>query len=335
MTRAEFALCIREKYLLNDSLDEALRFETYDALFHTGAKLIEYFESHDEIMISVSGGSDSDCIIHLVCTYFPEYLDKCHFCFVNTGLEYQATKDHLTYIEERYGIEIKRLRGKSVVWTVRKYGFPILSKYKAQLIGKYVKGVPHAYKWIFEEKVTSFNAMRFTDPQKDLARYLKENGINVSAKCCDVSKKEPLFAYIKEHNIDLSCTGERKAEGGQRALAHKSCFEEGNHGIDKYMPLWWWPDSVKGVFKATEGIRYSDCYEVYGMRRTGCVGCPFNLNVADDLQAMIEYEPRLFKACMSVFGQSYELMDRFHCRRKKCLPESFQLSFGFTEEGGI
>ena len=172
-------MCMREKYLLNDSIDEAIRFETYDALFHTGSKLIEYFESHDRIMISVSGGSDSDCIIHLICIYFPEYLDKCHFCFVNTGLEYQATKDHLAYIEERYGIKIQRLRGKSVVWTVRKYGFPILSKYKANLIGKYVKGTPHAHKWIFEEKVQSFNAMKFTDAQKDLARYLKENGINV------------------------------------------------------------------------------------------------------------------------------------------------------------
>ena len=91
------------------------------------------------------------------------------------------------------------------------------------------------------------------------------------------------------------------------------------------MPLWWWSNDVKAVYKQTEGIRYSDCYEVYGMKRTGCVGCPFNLNIAKELQAMYEYEPRLFKACMNVFGQSYELMDRFKCRRKKCLPDSFQL----------
>ena len=117
-----------------------------------------------------------------------------------------------------------------------------------------------------------------------------------------------------------------KQRGGQRAIAHKSCFEEHKNGEHKYMPLWWWSNETKRIFKEVEGIRYSDCYEVYGMKRTGCCGCPFNLNIADDLQAMYEYEPRLFKACMNVFGQAYELTDRFNCRRKKCLPDSFQMT---------
>ena len=83
---------------------------------------------------------------------------------------------------------------------------------------------------------------------------------------------------------------------------------------------------MKAVFKAAEGIRYSDCYEVYGMKRTGCCGCPFNVDIADDLQRMYEHEPKLFAACMKVFGQAYELTDRFNCRRKKCLPEYLQLT---------
>lgn len=92
------------------------------------------------------------------------------------------------------------------------------------------------------------------------------------------------------------------------------------------MPLWWWTDEEKADFKAKEKIRYSDCYEVYGMKRTGCCGCPFNIDVADDLQIMYEHEPNLYKACLNVFGQSYELMDRFKCRRKKCMPDGFQMT---------
>ena len=120
-------------------------------------------------------------------------------------------------------------------------------------------------------------------------------------------------------------TGEREAEGGQRALAHKSCFECHKDGSHKYMPLWWWSDAVKRDFKKAEGIRYSDCYEVYGMKRTGCVGCPFNLRIRDDLIIMQRSEPQLYKACMNVFGQSYRLMDQFHCRKNKCIPESVQM----------
>ena len=61
------------------------------------------------------------------------------------------------------------------------------------------------------------------------------------------------------------------------------------------------------------------------MRRTGCVGCPFGSDTAQELRLMMEYEPNLYKACMNVFGIAYELTDRFNCRRKKKLPEYIQL----------
>lgn len=331
MTRAEFAAAIKEKYLENGTGTVGERMEVYDALFHTGSKLLEHFAEHERIMISVSGGSDSDCIVHLVCTYFPEFLDKCYFVFVNTGLEYAATKRHIVELEERYGIVIDRIRGRSVVSVVKEFGVPMLNKMKAHFLDLYVRGYPSGEKYVMYDGIKSYHAMQFTENQKKLAVYLKENGIKVSSKCCDLSKKKPLKLYTKQHNIDLNVTGERQAEGGRRALCHKSCFEEHKDGTHKYMPLWWWSNDVKDTFKQAEGIRYSDCYEVYGMRRTGCVGCPFSINIADDLQAMLEYEPQLFKACMNVFGKAYELTDRFNCRRKKCLPDSFQLSFGFHQ----
>lgn len=215
MTRAEFAAVIREKYMLNESLDTGQRFEVYDALFHTGSKLLEYFGSHEHICISVSGGSDSDCIVHLVCTYFPEFLDKCKFVFVNTGLEYDATKRHLCDLEKRYGITIDRIRGQSVVSVVRKYWIPILSKIKSTFINDYVRGLPYAERIVFYDGAKSYNAMKFSENQRILARNIKENGIKVSSKCCTLSKKQPLHDYNIEHEIDLSVTGERQIEGGK------------------------------------------------------------------------------------------------------------------------
>lgn len=309
-------------------------FVTFSEIEHTFHRMLEIFHEHERILISVSGGSDSDCIVHLVCAYFPEYIDKCHFVFVDTGLEYDATKRHLCDIEKRYGVEIKRLRGVSVVTAVAKHGFPILSKSKSHNIDLYLRGLPSGERSVFGDAAKHWS-LRFTEKQKELVRYLERNHIKVSAKCCDISKKNPLFKYIKENNIDLDVTGERQAEGGQRALIHKSCFEPGNHGIDKYMPLWFWSDKTKADFKRIEGILYSDCYEVYGMKRTGCCGCPFNLNIADELAIMAQYEPMLYKACMRVFGQSYELMDRFNVRRKKCIPEVIQFQLRFDDGGDM
>lgn len=69
---------------------------------------------------------------------------------------------------------------------------------------------------------------------------------------------------------------------------------------------------------------YSDCYEVWGMKRTGCVGCPFDSRIGDELKTIKKYEPQLYKACMNVFGASYELMDKFEVRKRKILGEGEQ-----------
>ena len=168
---------------------------TRAAVINTCIKMQQYFREHDNILISVSGGSDSDCIVHLVCKYFPEYLGKCNFVFINTGLEYDATKRHLCDLENRYGISIERIRGVSVVTAVRQYGFPILSKIKSKFLNYYLRGVPSGEKYVFMDgyKVAR---LQFTEGQKNLARYLKENGIMVSEKCCEVSKKKPIYIYI-------------------------------------------------------------------------------------------------------------------------------------------
>ena len=293
--------------------------ETRAAVMETARKLHKYFSEHESIMVSVSGGSDSDCIVHFICTYFREFLPKIRFVFVNPGLEYEATKRHLCDLEKRYNITIDRIRGKSVVTVCRKYGFPILTKLKANIVSLFVRGLPSGEKFLYNRG--EWHALQFTENQKRLAEYLKENKILVSAKCCEYSKKKPLKAFQKSMHADLNVTGERNAEGGQRALNHKSCFEEQKSGIHKYMPLWWWTDEVKQDFKESEGIVFSDCYEVWGMKRTGCVGCPFNQNIGADLLIIRKYEPKLYRACMNVFGQSYELMDKFKARRKRCMPE--------------
>jgi 3'-phosphoadenosine 5'-phosphosulfate sulfotransferase (PAPS reductase)/FAD synthetase len=289
-------------------------------VLHTCIKMNNYFRAHDMILISVSGGSDSDCIVHLVCKYFPEYLSKCKFVFVNTGLEYDATKRHLCDLEKCYGIKIDRIKGKSVVTAIKEYGVPILNKSRSEDIYYYMQGKGWAIERI-DGGSKAGTRYAYTPNMVDMIHYARDNGIKISPRCCTYSKKQPIKKYMRDNNIDLNVTGERKAEGGQRAAKHKSCFEEHKNGEHKYMPLWWWSDETKSDFKAKEGIRYSDCYEVYGMKRTGCCGCPFNLNIADDLQAMYKHEPKLYNAVMAVFGQAYELTDRFNCRRKKCLPE--------------
>lgn len=87
------------------------------------------------------------------------------------------------------------------------------------------------------------------------------------------------------------------------------------------MPLFYWDDDTKQYYKEHEGIVYSDCYEVYGMKRTGCTGCPFNSRANEELKFMQEYQPNLLKACLNVFGVAYRLMDEFKVRRVPILKD--------------
>lgn len=301
-------------------------------ILNTMGKFALYLGNHNSICIGVSGGSDSDIIVHIVSTYFREFLPKVHFVFVNTGLEYKATRDHLDFLEQKYQIKIDRIRGMSVVTAVRRYGIPIVSKEHSQKIAGFIRGAPCATLCVMGEAGT--RKFYFSPKCKKMAIAIKDRNIRVANMCCQKSKKDPLAKYQKDHGIDLSVTGERRAEGGSRATSHKTCFEPStSHGYDKYMPLFFWDDDTKSWYKDHEGITYSDCYEVWGMKRTGCVGCPFNSKIGRELDVIKKYEPKMYKACINVFGESYRLMDEFNIRREKILGERYeQISLFDNEE---
>ena len=295
---------------------------------NTMGKMAHYLSTHESICVSVSGGSDSDIIVHIIATYFREYLPKIHFVFANTGIEYRATLAHLDYLREHYNIQIDEVRGEPIPNVVRKYGVPFLSKKVSDYLGRLVK---HGFAFEddpLEKLLCKYPnckvALRWwTNDWGDKSRFnidwnkglkdflIKEHPhILISAECCARSKKNPLKQFQKQNKCDLYVTGERKSEGGARAGRHSSCFEK-SHKLDHYMPLWFWDNATKEWYALHENIQHSDCYEVYGLKRTGCVGCPFGKDVFEELVIMQKYEPKCYKLCMNVFGESYELKKKY------------------------
>ena len=60
---------------------------------------------YQKIKCSISGGSDSDIMLDIIWRCDKD--NKVDYVWFDTGLEYQATKDHLKYLEEKYNITIK------------------------------------------------------------------------------------------------------------------------------------------------------------------------------------------------------------------------------------
>lgn len=89
--------------------------------------------SYKNPVCSISGGSDSDVMLDLLERVRAGR--KITYVFFDTGIEYQATKNHLNDPEARYGIEIVRRRAKKPVPVgCKEYGVPFFSKGIAQKI---------------------------------------------------------------------------------------------------------------------------------------------------------------------------------------------------------
>lgn len=278
---------------------------------------------------AISGGSDSDLLMHLCATL--DESKKVVYVFFDTGLEFQATKNHIKFLEEKYGVKIETAKAvKPIPLCVRQYGVPFLSKRVSDYIERLQR---HNFKWedkpfeeLYKEYPNCKVALRWwcnlwgEGSQFNILynTYLKEFMIEnppdfrMSNKCCYYAKKLVAKRYIEQGQFDLNITGVRKAEGGARATAYKNCFTpESDKAIAQYRPLFWYKKETKQDFETCYGIKHSDCYEVWGLPRTGCSGCPYGQNLENELAAVEKYEPKLYKALNKVFGKSYEYTRKY------------------------
>ena len=348
--------------------------EKFEAIKSIIAKrLIE----HPKAICSYSGGADSDIMIDLIEKTRAIFgLPPVKYVFFNTGLEMKATKDHVKATAEKYGVEIEECRPKiSIVQAARTYGIPFVSKIMSAGLSEWQKkGIPLSIADEYEqaedkaakrrelkerypkcESVINFlcccNSAGEPRPNIQLvinsSKYMRDfigeypPDFTISAKCCDYCKKQA--AHLVQKDYDMIITGERRAEGGMRSVPRKDntslCFTETSGGQYRLRPLYYVTDIDKAWYKDYYGIRYADAYEVYGLTRTGCCGCPISHKAVEDLEKIRPYEPNVVKAAWNIFGKSYGYRLKYNeykrIRRQKELDEknkdSGQLSFEYIE----
>lgn len=110
--------------------------------------------------------------------------------------------------------------------------------------------------------------------------------------------------------------GVRKAEGGARA-GHNKCYDQGSHGTDTYRPLFWFNNDDKQLYDERFKIVHSECYTLWGLKRTGCSCCPFGRKLGYELDTTRRFEPMMARACEKVFKDSYEYTRKFHAFREE------------------
>lgn len=306
---------------------------------------------HPKAICSYSGGADSDIMIDLIETArkIAPSLPPVRYVFFNTGLEMKATKDHVKATAEKYGVEIEEVRPKvGIVQAVREHGVPFVSKImSAGLEGWQKKEIPLTIADEYAraenkeakrrelgerfpkcEGIINFlcccnsageprpNIQLVINSSKYMLDFIREfpPDFQISAKCCDYCKKQ--VAHSVQKGYEMIITGERRDEGGMRFVPRKDnaalCFTETSDGQYRLRPLYYITDKDKAWYKEQFGIRYSDAYEVYGLTRTGCCGCPISYKAVDDLEKIRPYEPNVVEAAWNIFGKSYEYRRKYN-----------------------
>lgn len=278
----------------------------------------------DKIRIAYSGGSDSDIVIHLIKKSGFDVISV----FYDTGIEWQATKDHVIELLPTYNVDTIKA-DRPVPISNKVYGHPFLNKRVSDYLERLQK-----HNFNFQEHGNlSFEELwklypkckaslrwwtnnfgyksRFNiEYNTYLKEFLIEYGLpfKVSGKCCDGAKKMPMKKYIKANDTELLILGLRKSEGGARVGAYgNSCFsEKTSYGYAMYRPIWFWNDAMKEWYINEFKIKLSDCYTKYGLKRTGCAGCPFGLTFDNELELLEKNEPKLAKGINNIFAPSYE-----------------------------
>jgi len=149
----------------------------------------------------------------------------------------------------------------------------------------------------------------------------------ISAKCCDYCKKH--VAHRIQKGYEMIITGERRDEGGMRSVPRQDnttlCFTETASGQYRLRPLYYVSDKDKAWYKEQFDIRYSDAYEVYGLTRTGCCGCPISYKAVDDLELIGKHEPMIAKAAWNIFGDSYRYRQKYNMYKESRMKDEKQI----------
>lgn len=320
-------------------------------------------KQHPKAICSYSGGSDSDIMVDLIeqARKIAHSLPPVKYVFFNTGLEMRAIKDHVKETERKYSIFIEECRPKvNIVNATRQYGVPFVSKIMSGGLSEWQrKGVPlsiadeydqaedkHAKREELRKRYPRCESLinflcccnKEGEPRPNIqlvinsSKYMRDfiaefpPDFQISAKCCDYCKKN--VAHNAQKGYEMIITGERRDEGGRRSVPRTDntslCFTETASGQYRLRPLFYVSDKDKEWYKDFFHIKYSDAYEVYGLTRTGCCGCPISYKAVEDLEKIRPYEPNLVKAAWNVFGRSYIYRQKYNEYKKQRMMEEKQ-----------
>ena len=236
----------------------------------------------ENFYISFSGGKDSTVVHHLLDMAIPG--NKIPRVFINTGIEYNAIVEFAREREradERFEVIQPKQNIKKMLEDV---GYPFKSKEHSQKVMEYQKTrriTPHLERYLHEKP----GRERYQCPSILQYQFTDDFNLKVSNLCCKELKKKPVAEWENKTHRHIGITGMRAEEGGIRKQL--GCILTKKGKVHRFNPLIKVTDEWEEWFIQTYNIKLCKLYyEPFNFNRTGCKGCPFSLDLQDQLEKM-------------------------------------------------
>lgn len=272
--------------------------------------IVKYGEQN--FYLSFSGGKDSTILHYLLDMALPN--NRMPRVFINTGIEYNAIVKFVKELAENDDRFVIINPTQPIKKTLETYGYPFKSKQHSHNLAIYQhSGINWSVKRYLG--IVESNTL-FRCPKILKYQFTTNFEIKCSDKCCLKMKKEPVHKWEKENHKSISILGLRQGEGGQRA-SHKGCAIYKGNDLVKFKPLNPITDEWEQWFIETYNIKLCELYyPPFNFKRTGCKGCPFSLDLQEQINIMEKYIPNEAKQCEIIWKPVYDEYRRLNYRLK-------------------
>lgn len=280
----------------------------------------EQYDLENNAYISFSGGKDSTILHHLIDLALPN--NHIPRVFINTGIEYLDIVKFVKELVKEDDRFVIIAPSKNVKETLETFGYPFKSKEHSKKLFEYKRGSRSisnlAYKNGVRIDKNGNEVKPFASCPKILQYQYDENfKLKISHLCCQKLKKDPVHKWQRANNKSIYITGMRSEEGGQRR--NMNCILTNKEGeVVSFSPLAVINEDFENWFLKQYNIKLCKLYyPPYNFERTGCKGCPFALNLQEQLDTMAMFLPNERKQCEAIWKPVYDEYRRIEYRLRK------------------
>lgn len=270
----------------------------------------------DNFYISFSGGKDSTVLSALIDLAIPD--NNIPRVYANTGIELNMIFDFVLELQNNDHRIVIIKPNVPIKEMLQKEGYPFKSKMHSNFVKKYQdKGFNYksVRAYTRKEYTLSGRPMLRPCPKKLDYQFTDENKLKISDLCCLRLKEEPLNNWQIEHNKPYTINGIMRDEGGRRNRA--VCLAFNGKKLKSFQPLSSLTKEWEEWFINEYNIKICDIYKPpYNFIRTGCKGCPFALNLQNELDILDKYFPSERKQCEIIWKPVYDEYRRIGYRLK-------------------